>query len=258
MPPRFFEKLPQGLEVSSRMLFEALQFNEEMLQLSFARLAALSDHVVSRSHVDFTASERSSAFIDAWSIVDRMHNIREVLRSDEYTFPGEHINDFLEATSAVSKLRNKMDHLHGNIKNLAEKAKAGRPYPPLLGIIEFSWQRDPPVLDEGRPTMDIVLVLGSSVHHSLNNTIGKNLALVERRPCDRFILHAFDLDLNLSMCSLHARQFCDLISEVVASNFAQAIAERKARQRPTEHLEAYILPPTTLLIKATAPEKKKG
>ena len=214
--------------------------------------------MVSRPHVDFIASERSAAFIDAWSIVDKLHNIREILRSDEYIFAGEHVDGFLEATSVVSKLRNKMDHLHGNIKNLAGKAKAGKPHPPLLGIIEFSWQRDPPVLDDGRPTMDVVLVLGSSVHHSLNNTIGKDLALVERRPCDRFILHAFDLDLNLSMCSLRARQFCDLISEMVASNFAQAIAERKAQQRPTEHLEAYILPPTTLLAKATAPKKREG
>lgn len=236
------------------MICEALQFNEEMIQVSLTRLIALAVQVVSRSQPEFTALERHAAFIDAWSIVDKMHNIRELaLAGKKNIFTPDLVDGFIAAAKPITDLRNKMDHLHENVGNLGTKLKSGTLHLPLLGIIEFSWQRDPPIFDNGRPTLDVVVVIGSSVPFSFKETIGKGLRPVQRPPCDRFILHAFGTHVDLDGCGQSAACFCDVVAQGMEEGFERALEELRASGRDVSNLVTPTLPPTTLIYRATAP-----
>ena len=201
----------------------------------------------------FTADERNAAFIDAWSIVDKLHNIRQLALAGELTFTPQLIKNFVQDTEPCTSIRNKMAHLRANIGNLAAKLKASALHAPMLGVIEFSWQREPPVFSDGRPTLDVVVLVGSSVHHSFKENIGRGLKPVTRLPCDRFILHAFGEHLSLDSCGLAAGHFCDFLAQAMEEGFTHEVEEWRAAGCDPADLTTPVLPPTTLIIRATAP-----
>src|SRR6266853_3770173 len=132
----FLQRLPKQLNKRQRIILEAIDISAESIELSMHRIQQLSLDVVGRDgDPNFSATERSMLFLDAWGIVDRAHNIRTLLKCGQPSIAvGEGITFDTEASKG-SLMRNAMDHLADNMGYIVEKDRS----PPIYGIITFVW-----------------------------------------------------------------------------------------------------------------------
>jgi hypothetical protein len=110
--------LPRDLNFTQRRFLEGIRFGIEMTQLSHVRLRELLTEV---SRKGTYPSERypdqaANAFLDAWSMVDSIHRLRELLSAMpnvKKSLPPLEI--FMRATSEIEPLRNHAQHLKGDL-----------------------------------------------------------------------------------------------------------------------------------------------
>jgi len=121
------------------LYFDGLRYSFKMLKLVSARMTAtLSEVVKCREKGQSTEEPITSALLDAWTIVDMTHRIRELLQQ----MPGlslkrPEVQIYLRATSRAEELRHHVQHFRSGIPSLPSDSA------PLWGSLSWVLPSDP-------------------------------------------------------------------------------------------------------------------
>lgn len=133
-----FLRLPHSLDETQRRFFEALRFGIEMAQASSRRLrenlSAMS--LQKGSKIDSHPEAVATAFLDAWSLVDSIHRLRELLASMPRLKKGAILRVFYKESEPVEGLRNRVQHLKGDLLNTKLS------HLPVWGTLSWIWLVD--------------------------------------------------------------------------------------------------------------------
>ncbi|MBX9827904.1 MAG: hypothetical protein K2Y27_23250 [Xanthobacteraceae bacterium] len=190
----FLRRLPTILNGAEAIQIEALVFSADAIEVSFGAIRAITSQHRERI-VDVDRAVHVELFIRAWTIVDCLHVTRQTLRAIDYGTPLA--TKFLDQYECASKLRNQMDHISGNAKNVAN-AK-GRP--PIFGALSYVCLRGEDVaVFDGQVSVSgggmVTITAGrfpGGQRLSLVNPAGREM----RGPVGMFRLEAFNEMLEL-------------------------------------------------------------
>jgi hypothetical protein len=172
-------------------------------------------------------AQRFAIFSDAWTIVDQVHVVRQVLltltgddrKSDTQAF----IDDF----AAAHTMRNKMDHLNQNLPN---RAKATGRTNALFGMLTFfrpyadHWEEG---LRDGEVRGDLFFVsAGSTPRDMVGSVVFQDLDI--HLPICSFKLEAFDLSLFIERAVLQLRSLLKRMSDDIKSKVEAKVDELAA------------------------------
>lgn len=160
------KKLPSILNNRQALFFDGIRYSVEMADFAYTRLTKTLWDLSNKSEQEFSMVP---TFLDAWSIVDSVHRLRELL----YQLPGLKkkksygVKIFRQKTAAVEDLRHIVQHLRKEIDSMASNNW------PVWGSLswfalldpEEKWGRScsmvPGRIDKGR--------------HNVVNPVGKSL-----------------------------------------------------------------------------------
>jgi hypothetical protein len=199
----FLRRLPKTLNPRERLALEALVFSADSIDASYQSIISLTS-ALGEKIPEIQRIQRSLLFTFAWSIIDHLHVCRQLLSS--LGVKTKTAAKFVKETERATDLRNKMDHLKGNIDNLT---KSKRPRPPLFGAITYIYISE---ATDGNALMGgTVLISAGTWSHSLKmemlNPAGRPLRL----PVSGFQLEAFDKKVSIERAA-HALR--DLITDL--------------------------------------------
>lgn len=143
-----FRRLPQGLPRKQVLFFDGIRYSVEMVDLAYNRLRATAFEFSKNRDSEQAAPTLlfTSAMLDAWSIIDSTHRLRELLeKMPGFAKKNQNVDyrKFRESTSKVEDLRHAVQHLRGSINPLVEKNL------PVWGVL--SWWHFPPFPGEDIP-----------------------------------------------------------------------------------------------------------
>jgi hypothetical protein len=133
-PESFLRRFPQIVAVKQRLAFDAMVMASDIVDLSYKNLRELAAEVgPDTSQVGPSGITRGIAA--CWSIVDQMHALAQIIRSEIGTSSvGPKTQKLLDSLATATRLRNKMDHLKDNLGNLATQRG---PSCPLFGSLSY-------------------------------------------------------------------------------------------------------------------------
>jgi hypothetical protein len=134
-----FLRLPVGLPRKQTLFFDGIRYSVEMTALAYHRLRTvateLTRNMTRGKEPDPTLY--TAILSDAWSIIDSTHRLRELI----WDTPGftkkqrsVELRVFYDRTADVETLRHKVQHLKGEIRNVAETDQ------PVWGVLSW-WSR---------------------------------------------------------------------------------------------------------------------
>ena len=182
-----------------RLIFDMLHFNAETAHAAYLRLSQLMELLYDRGAIvsdGVSNAELSMMFSDAWAIIRSCHSIFEIIRKEKVIEIGIAPEDEKHG-DVITKARNKMDHIVGNIGNYAKKTNDTMP--PLLGILTACFV---PKCERGAQVdvLQAIALSHSDFHHKINLNVFPSDE--ELFPFSGWIahvrLHAFDYIVELS------------------------------------------------------------
>ncbi|RBO78468.1 hypothetical protein [Nocardia puris] len=165
-------------------------------------------------------------------MVDALHNMRQILQALEFTAP--QAVQFLAEHESATLLRNAMDHLKDQAKNLAMKKKAE---PPLIGALSYNYiPSDAIIMGDDGIVSDITH--GIAITTSIGR-LRKKITMELSNPAGQPVIHnnvaglqleAFDFSIELMRAY---RDFVDLVAAMDKA-LSQNISDQ-ARRLSAEH-----------------------
>jgi hypothetical protein len=115
-----FRHFPRDLDPTQRRFLEGIRFSVEMAQLSSMRLRSLVTMISLNGNfpneTETYPVPAASAFLDAWSMVDSFHRLRELFRfMPRLKKRARLLEIFFRTSSSVEPLRNRVQHLKGDL-----------------------------------------------------------------------------------------------------------------------------------------------
>jgi hypothetical protein len=136
-PDSPLRRIPAALDRRQAMFFDGIRYSVEMVDLAYARLCDSLCQIAGQFAEGNTQpglpATFAAPFIDAWSIVDSVHRLRELLeqtpnlkrsKSPSYEL-------FRRKTALVTELRNTIQHLRNELTTFAERDW------PAYGVIDW-------------------------------------------------------------------------------------------------------------------------
>lgn len=211
------------------MELEAIGYAADLIEIAISRLRKTAELFTSETpDIENNILTVRSMFLDAWSIIDIAHNMKKVLekfqRREEKSggAASQQTLSFLDLAEKATALRNGMDHLSGQLRNLASKKSSSA----LYGALSWVWVTD---FEEGSPTHARINLLTAGAFHregeilSFVNPAGEKL----ETPFGMFSLDAFEKQANLSELSRRSEAVRDHYNNHVAEVWNQ-VAEKHA------------------------------
>lgn len=215
MGREFLVNAPLFVEQRQRISYESIALATQIIEINFADLVELSQRCFHRNPQapEFDSMDRARLFSLAWSIVDQVDLLRQLVHFERRNIDLVSARAFMEAATVANTLRNWMDHLPGRISAYIEKKKK---MPPAHGALSFTFVSPDLVSRDGGPVpvADVpeyraVVVLSTSMHRALQ-VEGEPIRYNEFEvPFDHFVLQAFGEHLSLSKIVALASAFCD-------------------------------------------------
>ncbi|SHH35597.1 hypothetical protein SAMN05444169_7034 [Bradyrhizobium erythrophlei] len=237
--PEFLHALPIGLIREQRMLLEAVGYAADMLELAVSRLEQNVTSFVKRAprHLDISVLERRALFLDVWAAVDQAHNLGTFLRGAAQQEVVDHpvLRDYRASAENARLARNKMDHLAGNLRNLANREQATLP---LYGAFKFFWIDK---VEEGRVTGGHITIFGAGAYHHGSSKL--TIPDVRGRELDArvglFSLEAFGIEVDLSELATKSARVRSFLNSEFAEHTRRGIAAaaRKRGEDPDAAIE---------------------
>jgi hypothetical protein len=183
-----------------RLRFEALVFAADVLTFAFSSIRDITARY-GADILSISLHDRIALFTHAWTMVDQIHILRELIKTTTPTGKqmGPNQKSFYDTYEAASFMRNKMDHLTGMFQKLASRRGI---HPPFFGAISYflveahQMVQTPAgvVVDAGT----IITVAAGSVQGDKTLIPMPNpTARPVHPPTSQFMLAAFDWELNL-------------------------------------------------------------
>jgi len=196
----FFKRIPLALDLEQRLIWEGAGWAIQMISLSFEKLKSAAAQI-DRSSTVYPTSNATEMFSCCWSIVDQCHMLRKLL-DRVYADTDTKQAKFVEKFEAVTSMRNAMDHLHQNIKNVSAKRS---PIPPIFGALSFCSVADEDVSSvdhNGTPILTgcsvITLTAGALTHPKHSFGAERPPGRVIELPVGGFQFMAFEHRIDLS------------------------------------------------------------
>jgi hypothetical protein len=125
--------LPARLDPTERIRLEATVFAADALSFAFSSIREITArHGSGISSIP--RHERTALFVHAWTMVDQIHVLRQLLHAMRNGQMGPNQKKFYDTSEPALKMRNKMDHLKTNIRNrTSQRGKQG----PLFGTLSY-------------------------------------------------------------------------------------------------------------------------
>ncbi len=186
-PDSTLRKVPSKVERRTVLFLDGIRYSIQSFEIAYRRLAQTLNHLSKGKEPNDDLGEMISfATIDAWSIIDSIHRLRELL----VQMPGLKKNTpelqlFLRRTSRIEDLRHYFQHFRTEIDSFVEKAM------PLWGTISWStWN------SETRLPENHTIVPGTFFHGAwvASCTFDSH----EGRFIDRVLLHAGPQKVDLA------------------------------------------------------------
>jgi len=182
----YLRKLPVALSVEERMRYDAIVTAADIIAQSFSMLQRLTSEAKAETE-NFNYGLRAILLSLCWTIVDQLHAIRQLLKPKQ---EGPLTTRFREAAATATLLRNKMDHLSGNLKNVSSSK---RPKNPLFGSLSYFYAPDAASAANGGK---IITIMSGLIHGGdffpLINPNGQSYTV----PTGLFTLSAFEMQLE--------------------------------------------------------------
>ena len=216
----FLKHPPQGIDIKQRLTFEGIGYAIDALEISYDRL---------RKHaavfIDVEANkegpDRTSMFVDAWSMVDHGHSLLQLLLTLKNEIWNDTIERFVEEHAAVTRLRNCMDHLSSNLNNLVN-SKGRRP--PIYGGVSFISAKQNEDDQFSKASM-VTITAGALNKAKLRLRIANPAGQIIESPVGFFHLTAFDSQENLSALYKGATAIRDHFNTEVAQGACAFLTE---------------------------------
>jgi hypothetical protein len=229
----FLRNIPGSLRIEQRLPLEAISYCISAIYVSYARLRAIIEDVGvddPKSAMDITYEQRMDLFATAWSIIDQSHMLISLLR----TLPlkkGDELEAFTEKYRDVTYIRNGMDHIHSNLKNLAALREVR---PPLFGCLSYC-VLIPHIQPDGSKSYEpiekfnvVTITAGSFTHENhrspMLNPIGKRID----GPFGAFEFAAFSFIVNLSYLVFDLGGIVKVFDTCIRDQFVKSAEEAAA------------------------------
>ena len=160
-------RLPYKLNHSQALFFDGIRFSVQMADLSYNRLRETAHRLTNNNEKTDTSRQLiTSAFLDAWSIIDSIYRLRSlILQAPGIKQNVPPIQIFKRKTKDVEELRHIIQHLN------RELHKRGKEAWPVWGTLNWFT-----VLDTEKFTgCACILVAGSLKHKEVANEKVENL-----------------------------------------------------------------------------------
>ncbi|MEA2910864.1 MAG: hypothetical protein QOJ15_2945 [Bradyrhizobium sp.] len=219
----FLRRLPAILDPVGRIRVEALVFSSDVLTHAYLSLRELAARVGDTDH-SFRPQDRVALFSYAWTIVDQLHVLRQLIRAMTNDTPGPNQAKFLELSESATLMRNRMDHLSGLVKNLSVQKG---PRAPLFGALTYFLVEPKHMQAASNPA----IVVGGSFVTITSGSVPEGKALFQlgnpmsrpiRPPVSQFILTAFDWSLDIDA----ALEALEVTITRTAANVEQSIIQQ--------------------------------
>ena len=219
-------RIPVDVDRRTILFLDGIRYSIQSFEIASGRLAQTLTKLSKNNNSDEDLGEIISfATIDAWSIVDSIHRLRELLEQ----LPGLKKNTpelqiFLRRTSAIEELRHYFQHFRTEIDSFVEKAM------PLWGTISWSTINDETGLSETH-----TIVPGTYFHGAWAATC--TFDTQEGRFVDRVLLHA-------GPCKVDLADIEDYIKELIAwyQNWYESKYKGEKRHGADMHMKFFIKP----------------
>jgi hypothetical protein len=248
----FLRNLPGALDPEQRITLNAFVFACDVITYDFTTIRRITTEYGSKIG-SISLLDRVALFSHAWSIVDQIHIIRQLFKRIFSEGFGEKTSAFYNAHESATKLRNYMDHLNVNIKNIAE-AKKHRP--PIYGIISYFFVGNDEVeILENEPIVksgSIIAVSGGSTTQSkhktgLVNPSNRDIYL----PVSQFALFANDYTFNIEDAVKSLMSICSFLENNLQKNYQTQKREIEQKNNIVINDEDGKLPSQFVLILET-------
>jgi hypothetical protein len=224
----FLRRIPSFVDAAQSVHFEAMVFSADAIEVSLDTIRRVTTEFRERLG-EASHTVHVNLFLHAWTIVDCLHVIRQVINDPKHTAPK--LKEFCVKYEHASVLRNRMDHLKGNAKNVA----AADQRPPVFGALSYVYIPDQNIERRGG---QIVITGGGIASLTAGRTYGSSGRVTFVNPCGRglrlpvggFKLEAFGESLELDDAERDVQELMAHINERVekqALDFAATIAEKE-------------------------------
>lgn len=198
-PGAFLKSLPLVIAPEQRLTLDAIRVVSDLaanayVQLVNAALETASDH---------DGGANATIVQCAWSFVDQMYAMRNLLKELGEAASGPKVDAFMEASKEASDLRNRTDHLHARIAGIAKKKGAEKS---LFGSVSYCL--DPKLA--GHVDGDILMVTHHIEPIRPGETVGRTRAPGNNAglPAGNFLISAGGYVLDIDLC---IRKLSDLM-----------------------------------------------
>lgn len=209
-----FRKLPRNLNRPQLMFFDGIRFSVEMISLSYARLAAtllkISEEAVTEDSSDLPMLDRISALQEAWSIVDSTFRLKCLLEATPHLKKNmPDLQLFFRKTSAVTKLRNIIQHLNTEMKSLIQGNH------PAWGVL--CWTN---ITDAENFISDSFTYVPGTMFDSKDIPTLNPLGRIFREKIDHVELHAGKYNISISNLAYATLELAKKLEEVLSKQIS--------------------------------------
>jgi len=115
-------RLPVELDPTQASFLDAIRLTSELGGLAYSRLTYNLQVIGSREGEEWLGpGDAASVFLDAWSVVDALHRLREILlQMKGIKRRGPKWELFRRSTDGVANLRNTVQHLNNELADMAK------------------------------------------------------------------------------------------------------------------------------------------
>lgn len=194
----FLRRIPSCLDAKTKVIYHSIAHCISSIDINYQRIKTILSGEIGNSSPNIDYHSRINLFSTAWSVIDHAHMLRQIFLT--FQSPRKEIyENFINFTKDVSKLRNKMDHLHNNVNNIARSKDV---VDPLFGSFQWYALKFDGVSSIENVTGYYVTTYWSAgqIHDKHKANLGRCLAEGEQVefPFGRFVLSAFDIEINIS------------------------------------------------------------
>ncbi len=191
----YLRRLPIVLDETDRMRIDAIVFSCDVIEEAHHTLIQTAEEV-GHDIEKLNKKNTMRAISRCWTIIDQLYAIRQTIQSMSKEQGDPLTQEFMRLSVNAKLLRNRMDHLAQNIKNISKKT--GRTQP-IFGTLSYVYAGHPPI-----SYGSIVLVTAGSLNSSITMPTINPSSQPFVTPADLFELtaHGITLRFNLVLTAL--------------------------------------------------------